>query len=406
MRKAEERARKQPRSLTVAEYEDPRASPARGYKNRKVEEREDGSSKEINSLLHKPSSCIAQPPLSTTPAVVVAVPEPKATVVGSSPPQEETNQNKRKTPTEKTNCESCRVQEANYGLPPTLNTSPLTPKILVWHKELCGVHKHYCNANAEQNCTGVGDLCEILSTEPWNPKRAQTKCLQAIEAELLIHGIYYGFRVVENNEALTKIAPFEVDNYPANEKCAEAILASIEKDLQGGLIVEVAEKPRHITAIYGKEEADKVRPIEDFKQPQGGSINDHAKARKFRMMSHQDAFALMRPKHWMAKLDIKSAFRTVGVHPLDQHLLSFKWTARGHTRYFRDTRFPFGLKCSLEIFCRLSQAVRAMMAARGHGGKVTMVYRVEADALNPNQTVVYVDDFWVIVKPRRQAAPS
>lgn len=132
--------------------------------------------------------------------------------------------------------------------------------------------------------------------------------------------------------------------------------------------------------LYVRETAEKLRIISDFKVPIGASINSVADCRTFKMMGLEDAYALMRPRFFMAKVDISSAFRTVGVRPDHWELLGFSWRdPEGRLRHFIDTRFPFGLTCSPEIFCRLSQAVRAVMAARGFPA-----------------CVVYVDDFLVV----------
>jgi len=99
----------------------------------------------------------------------------------------------------------------------------------------------------------------------------------------------------------------------------------------------------------------------------------------FIMMGHNDACALLTPKAFMAKLDIASAFRTVGVHPDHWELLGHKWLLKGQIRFIINTRLPFGLACSPEIFCRLTAAVRAMMAAAGF-----------------TATFIYVDDFFLV----------
>jgi len=205
-------------------------------------------------------------------------------------------------------------------------------------------------------------------------------CLTAVEVELLVHDIFHGFPVIPAHLAPADVPEFTVENYPISPACKAAVEEGLLKDLAGGLLLEVVERPTHVTALHAKEEKDKVRTICDYSMPEGRSINDQADARHFSMMSHEHAYALMQPYHWMAKVDIKSAFRTVGVLPAHWRLLGYQWTFEdGRTRFFQDTRFPFGLKCSPEIFCRISQAVRAMLAAKG--------YRA---------TVVYVDDFWVI----------
>jgi hypothetical protein len=160
----------------------------------------------------------------------------------------------------------------------------------------------------------------------------------------------------------------------------DALHAKIATELELGIIEELPAKPAHLTALFTKREADKIRPLKDYSAPRGASVNDHADANKFTMMSLEDAYALMQPYRYMAKADVSDAFRTVGVHPKHRDLLTFKMRdpRTGRWRYYRETRFPMGLKCSPEIFCRLSQAVRAMMTARGYPA-----------------VVVYVDDFFI-----------
>ena len=48
----------------------------------------------------------------------------------------------------------------------------------------------------------------------------------------------------------------------------------------------------------------------------------------------------------MAKIDVKSAFRLLPVHPADRHLLSMKW----NNQIFIDTCLPFGLQSAPKLF--------------------------------------------------------
>lgn len=48
----------------------------------------------------------------------------------------------------------------------------------------------------------------------------------------------------------------------------------------------------------------------------------------------------------LAKLDIKSAYRNIPIHPGDRHLLGMRW----RDRVFVDTCLPFGLRSALKIF--------------------------------------------------------
>lgn len=255
----------------------------------------------------------------------------------------------------------------------------------MWDTELRRVHAHTCADPLK--CSGLRPLTSVLQRDPYACGAGVSQCVQAVEAELLLHGIYYGFYVLHPSKSVDDVPPLEVDNYARDPVDVAALDAKIATELSQGIVEELAAKPAHITALFTKREADKIRPLKDYSAPRGASVNDYADANQFTMMSLEDAYALMQPYRWMAKADISDAFRTVGVHPKHRDLLCFKMrdpeTARW--RYYRETRFPMGLKCSPEIFCRLSQAVRAMMAARGYAA-----------------VVVYVDDFFIAADTRAE----
>ena len=61
------------------------------------------------------------------------------------------------------------------------------------------------------------------------------------------------------------------------------------------------------------------------------------------------------PGALMAKLDIKSAYRIVPVHPQDWFLLGMQWN--DHTKVYVDRALPFGLRSALNIFNALADAL-------------------------------------------------
>ena len=63
----------------------------------------------------------------------------------------------------------------------------------------------------------------------------------------------------------------------------------------------------------------------------------------------------------MAKMDIKSAYRNVPVHPKDRRLLGMEW--EGAT--YIDTTLPFGLRSAPLIFSAVADALAWMMQQRG-----------------------------------------
>ena len=253
-----------------------------------------------------------------------------------------------------------------------------------WYTRLCETHACFCELPG--TCTGLRPLRDLLATNEWrHPGPLAAQCLQATEAELLIYDIYFGVSLLPPGVTPAEVPPFAVDNYPCPDP---AVTAAIEEklrdELSTGRIRVVPDRPSHLTAIYGKQERDSVRIITDFSKPEGSALNDHTDNMHFSMLSHEDAFALLTPGSHMAKLDIRKAYRTVGVRSSQWHLLSFSWTDRasGHTSYYIDTRLPFGHAKAPEAFCRLAAAVRAMMAAQGFPA-----------------TVNYVDDFFVVQGP-------
>ena len=52
------------------------------------------------------------------------------------------------------------------------------------------------------------------------------------------------------------------------------------------------------------------------------------------------------PNILLAKINIKSAFRLLLVHPADQHLLAMKWKKQ----HFIDAYLPFGLRSAPKLF--------------------------------------------------------
>ena len=63
----------------------------------------------------------------------------------------------------------------------------------------------------------------------------------------------------------------------------------------------------------------------------------------------------------MAKLDIKSAYRMVPVHPDDRPLLGVRW----EDEIYVDTALPFGLRSAPKIFNALADALEWILRANG-----------------------------------------
>ena len=254
--------------------------------------------------------------------------------------------------------------------------------------ELEVAHTHFCDCST--TCSGIRPLTAIVTSCPYIPGQPGA-CLHAVEAELLLHNIYFGFPVLRDGTTPAAAPAVNVPNYPIPAHAATAIWDTIQSELAQKIIYELPERPRHCTPMTYKEEAaGKIRPIRDYSAPHDGtSVNDQKPATHFRMMGMKDAYACMTPGCYMAKADIKAAFRTVAVRPEHQAVLAFAWPdpSTGKLRYYADRRLPFGWRGSPEAFCRLSTAIRAMLSARGH-----------------RTSIVYVDDFLVVGRTEPECA--
>ena len=80
----------------------------------------------------------------------------------------------------------------------------------------------------------------------------------------------------------------------------------------------------------------------------------------------------------MAKVDIKSTYRIIPIHPEDRHLLGMLWNGG----LYVDTALPFGLRSAPIIFTAIADAIEWFMKRRG----VTDIFH-------------YLDDYLIIGGP-------
>ena len=102
------------------------------------------------------------------------------------------------------------------------------------------------------------------------------------------------------------------------------------------------------------------RLIHHLSFPAGSSINDGIPTECSRVTyaSVDDAISMilrLGQGCYLAKTDIKSAFRIIPVHPSDYHLLGFKWGSPTH--WFFHRVLPFGASSSCKIFETFSSAL-------------------------------------------------
>ncbi|KAL9952390.1 hypothetical protein ACROYT_G039640 [Oculina patagonica] len=201
-------------------------------------------------------------------------------------------------------------------------------------------------------------------------------------------GIVNGFQLVPSG---THFAKAQNNNYKsATGTCVKAAVEqTILSEIREGNYVVTESKPAIVSALGAipKPNSSEIRLIHDCSRPHGQALNDYISTHSFKFQTLDDAIAQLQPNYFMAKIDLRHAYRSVPIHPSNYAATGLQWHFDGDddVTYFYDTRLPFGAKRSPEIFHRLTQSVRRMMARRGF-----------------NSVVVYLDDFLVIA-PTREA---
>ena len=200
------------------------------------------------------------------------------------------------------------------------------------------------------------------------------------DRQFILDGISNGFSLIDKDVNISQISDVFVQNSASvyNPDTSRKVHNKICDEIDHGHYVLCEDKPRVVSAIsvVPKPDGD-IRLIHDLSRPPKCSVNDYASKESFKYQTVTDALKLIKPHSFMAKVDLKSAYRSVHIRPDQYKLTGLSW---GHHKpqYMYDTRLPFGARKSPSIFNRLTQAVCRIMRRKGFTG-----------------IVAYLDDFFV-----------
>ena len=198
----------------------------------------------------------------------------------------------------------------------------------------------------------------------------------------LADGLKNGFQLIPVGSCFQEA---EMDNYcsATNPAVRSKVEKTLLEELGIGNYVVTDHKPVIVSALGAvpKPDSEEVWLIHDCSQPAGKALNDYADLESCKYQTLDDAISLLTPGCYMAKIDLRHAYRSVHIHPDNYEATGLKWRFGDsrHVTYFVDARLPYGGRRAPGIFNRLTQAVKCMMARRD--------YRA---------IVVYLDDFLVI----------
>lgn len=185
------------------------------------------------------------------------------------------------------------------------------------------------------------------------------------EDKFLLNGIQNGFIIANIQKEIKAV---HTNNYKSAIENKEAVEKQIRTEISEGRYVIVESPPTIISGIGAIPKDDgSVRLIHDCSKPEGHALNDYAELDyKIQYQSVQDACELVEKDYYMAKIDLKSAYRSVALNPSQYELTGLQWTFSGDEEptYMIDTRLPFGARLSPAHFHRLSQAIKRMLENR------------------------------------------
>ena len=182
-------------------------------------------------------------------------------------------------------------------------------------------------------------------------------------AAFLKRGIQNGFRIgvpplaglssCKSNSKSALALASKVDEYIEEEVQAGKLFVSNEADIQLSSIGFIPKRNR----------PGKFRMIVDLSSPAGRSVNDaiNPAFASFKYVTVRQVAELLPQGSFLAKLDLKAAYRKVPVHVADQKLLGVSW--RGKT--YCDKALPFGLRSAPIIFNAVADGLAWAMICSG-----------------------------------------
>jgi hypothetical protein len=202
------------------------------------------------------------------------------------------------------------------------------------------------------------------------------------DRDFLLSGIRYGF-CIANSALIDTCTPATVPNYVQDDHIAAVEKAvSSELDHDHYRRASPSAPPILINAIgCVMKKDDTARIIHDLSRPLDGAANDLADDMECQLDSLEHICSVIAPGDILCKIDLRSAYRVVHIHPSNYAVTGLKWRLCSDISetVMYDTRLPFGARLSPAIFNRLTQSVCRFLRRAGF-----------------LRVFVYTDDFIII----------
>lgn len=189
------------------------------------------------------------------------------------------------------------------------------------------------------------------------------------EREFLLYCLEHGVPLVS---PVVQLPSYTCRNYKSALEYASQVSHVIQADLQQSRVfprpVSCAPSPYvHALGAIPKTvpPVSEVRIIHDHSRPAGLSLNDHITYVHLEWASIDDAFDLMTPGCYMAKVDISEYYRHFWVDPSDWNKQAFSWDLGEGPVELWDAYLQFGLRHAPEVAHRFTCAILGIMRRQG-----------------------------------------
>ena len=225
----------------------------------------------------------------------------------------------------------------------------------------------------QQSDWNVGNIVEWLTPGPMPDRVPLQKGWQPHgrlhQAADLVRDMVIGFPLRFQGDRDESVDADNGHSYEHNpQEAAAGVASELAKGNLAGPFTEPPLKGFRVTPRSLKDEGEKFRHITMGNQPLGNCVNDGIpKAEMIQLARGQDIDRRIRQCYqqtgqvWMAKADIKSAYRTMPVRPSDWHLQGLKQGGK----YYIDKKMSFGCRSAVDQWLRFANALAWAMARQG-----------------------------------------
>ena len=221
-------------------------------------------------------------------------------------------------------------------------------------------------SNPEMLVTTSAPISGFLPLEEWSPYLLRHPDKEF--AAFMRRGLTHGFRIGFDHKCPLRPAPNNFPSVSDNPTTVDQYIHVSSEVAAGHLMVSSSPHTRWnpIGIIPKPHQPGKFRLIADLSAPHGNSVNDGidldlcsleyiTEDRAARLVARYGQGALM------AKTDLQAAYRTVLVHPRDQHLIGLEW---GGATY-QDRALPFGLRSAPKLFTAVGDCLTWALVCEG-----------------------------------------